>query len=250
MRELSIEEKAKRYDEAIIRGSQLWEIDSITRGDYEYIFPELAESDDERIRQFFIHEVEGTSEEIMSYRGMNKESVLAWLEKQGEKEKFIKKELGCIKGYHEEALRRLHEIEKQGEHKPAWSEEDEVMIKVFDSIIRYIIETVDKDTFERFGTNREQLFSWLKSLKDRVQSQPKHEVDEQIETIAMHLDNCGNTAMAEILRSCNLHPQKQWKPTETIMDSLCMIINHPDRMTDYNRENLKTLYEQLKALQL
>ena len=54
---------------------------------------------------------------------------------------------------------------KKIEQKPAWSEEDEVMIKVFDSIIRYIVEVVDKDALERFGTNREELFSWLKSLR-------------------------------------------------------------------------------------
>ena len=45
-------------------------------------FPELKESEDEKIRQFLIHEVTETSDKIMSYRNMNKKDILAWLEKQ------------------------------------------------------------------------------------------------------------------------------------------------------------------------
>jgi hypothetical protein len=47
MKELSIEEKAKRYDEALIRGSKLWESDMITRESYEYIFPDVKESEND-----------------------------------------------------------------------------------------------------------------------------------------------------------------------------------------------------------
>ena len=50
----------------------------------ESLFPELAVNEDEKIRQFLIHEVTETSDEIMSYRNMNKKDVLAWLEKQAE----------------------------------------------------------------------------------------------------------------------------------------------------------------------
>jgi len=50
----------------------------------------------------------------------------------------------------------------------SWSEDDEIMIKVFDSIIRYIVEVVDKNVLKRFGTKREELFSWLKSIKQRI----------------------------------------------------------------------------------
>ena len=56
----------------------------INKNDLEEIFPELCESEDERIRQFLIHEVTETSDKVMSYRNMNKKDVLAWLEKQGE----------------------------------------------------------------------------------------------------------------------------------------------------------------------
>ncbi|WP_173431816.1 hypothetical protein [Sharpea azabuensis] len=50
---------------------------------FHHMFPELKKSKDEEIRQFLIHEIEETSDEIMSYRNMNKKDVLAYLEKQG-----------------------------------------------------------------------------------------------------------------------------------------------------------------------
>ena len=41
MKEFTIEEKAKAYDEAVINCSKLWKYGEITREKYEYIFPEL-----------------------------------------------------------------------------------------------------------------------------------------------------------------------------------------------------------------
>ena len=48
---MTIEEKAKAYDEAKINGSRLWECGEITRENYEYMFPEIEESEDEKIRK-------------------------------------------------------------------------------------------------------------------------------------------------------------------------------------------------------
>ena len=78
MKELSIEEKAKAYNGvrekiAIRFGSNV----------ADEIFSQFEMSEDERIRQFLIHEVKETSDKVMSYRNMNKKAVLAWLEKQG-----------------------------------------------------------------------------------------------------------------------------------------------------------------------
>ena len=84
MKELSIEEKAKAYDEAIERAKNFIENgDERERTIAESIFAGIMEeSEDERIRQFLIHEVTETSDKIMSYRNMSKKDVLAWLEKQ------------------------------------------------------------------------------------------------------------------------------------------------------------------------
>ena len=114
MKELSIEEKAKRYDEAIKRTKEYaidGYLDAVAVND---IFPELAESEDERIRK-----------EIISYlkRRLKIDSSIpaaigywiAWLEKQGDANKEY------WRGYREgkeEILDKYAELEKQGEQKP------------------------------------------------------------------------------------------------------------------------------------
>lgn len=82
--------------------------------------------EDEKIRQFLLSEVTGTSDEIMSYRNMNKKDVIAWLEKQGEK-------------------------------KPEWTPEDEMMIKFALTHFRMVGATEDGP-----------IIKWLKSIKSRI----------------------------------------------------------------------------------
>ena len=79
MKELSIEEKAKAYDEAIKRARQFSEhplqedSDSIV----EYIFPELKESEDEKVRKEIVRFIQmEVEDEIVGNKW------LAWLEKQ------------------------------------------------------------------------------------------------------------------------------------------------------------------------
>ena len=75
----------------------------------------------------------------------------------------------------------------------AWSEEDE---KIYTSILNDLRQNVIPDKED---------IDWLKSLKDKIQPQPKQEWSEEdyneIETIACHLDNTDNEGMAEVLRS-------------------------------------------------
>jgi len=88
------EEKAKAYDEALIRGSRLWECGEITKENYEYIFPELKDSEDEMIRKTLIHIVKGACNKYgIKYQGkeIGEEKLLAYLEKQGEHANFRNK---------------------------------------------------------------------------------------------------------------------------------------------------------------
>jgi len=78
MKELSIEEKARRYDEAIERAKKvLLDCTSEEQKVVEYITPELKESEDE-IRKAVIDAVETLSDSPLKVK------MLAWLEKQGE----------------------------------------------------------------------------------------------------------------------------------------------------------------------
>ena len=83
---MTIEEKAKRYDEAVINGSRLWECGEITRENYEYIFSQLKESDESLRKEliaFLKENLEtGRAEETWSISGL--ERWIAWLESQRE----------------------------------------------------------------------------------------------------------------------------------------------------------------------
>ena len=142
MDELTIEDKAKRYDEVIeelrglLEGIHEEKCD-IMEEDIIKIFPELkeSESDDERIRKALIEHVKGIykgccTEEASKERDM----FLAWLE-------------------------------KQGEQKPTWSKEDE---RHFSWLIEHLGQSAGL---------YDNLIDWLKSLKERYTWKPS---DEQI----------------------------------------------------------------------
>ena len=70
------QEKAKAYDEAIERAKERHGMAAISKSDLEFIFPELAESEDERIRKEFC-------EAIWNYIPYEKaHKYISWLEKQ------------------------------------------------------------------------------------------------------------------------------------------------------------------------
>lgn len=80
------EEKARKYDEALERaeviyqGSYKPDTAATIAETLQNVFPELAESEDERIRKRIIHALHG---DVLDMEETNK--ALAWLEKQGEK---------------------------------------------------------------------------------------------------------------------------------------------------------------------
>lgn len=142
MKELSTEQKAKAYDEALERARGLYEFykDGKTRGQqFIDIFPELAESEDERIRKelifYFQEEIPQCS--IQEHADKMKEFI-AWLEKQGEK-------------------------------KPAWSEDDEENLNWFEKFFRAESVIAEGKDIPQYR------YLWFKNLKDRVQPQPKQE---------------------------------------------------------------------------
>ena len=71
----------KKHKEEIIRATQLWECGDITRENLEYIFPELAESKDEKMRKVIRGWIY-TQPASFFDNGVSKEEILAWLEKQ------------------------------------------------------------------------------------------------------------------------------------------------------------------------
>ena len=87
---MTIEEKAKRYDEALkqIKECTPDENGFVTIYPNE-IFPDLYESEDERIRKFFINFAEHYV--FYNHEGFTKNDAIAWLEKQCEHANFCSK---------------------------------------------------------------------------------------------------------------------------------------------------------------
>lgn len=186
------EEKAKRYDEALKMAQSKIKNDKdhvLYEDDVIEIFPELKESEDEKIRKDLIQWIDEFPDTI--WRGHYKKDILAWIEKQ---DIFSKKDVddAYLKGVADtknemekqyEANYQIRKdiatfifnyrgdikdrskwmnylgikvsfVEKQDEQKPAWSEEDEKMVKD-------IIAAIDALYYHG-------MVKWLKSLKERI----------------------------------------------------------------------------------
>ena len=90
------EEKAKAYDEALERAKELLEIGLKDTRDKRVVlsfFPELKESEDERIRKELIEHIKANCETgFVLFQKFSPDDVIAWLEKQGEKKSADKHE--------------------------------------------------------------------------------------------------------------------------------------------------------------
>lgn len=90
MKELSIEEKARRYDEAIERGKQIQNTPYTAHWDImkevvEHLLPELVESGDERIRKAIICGMHALKDQHKTcFASIPIDNAIAWLEKQVE----------------------------------------------------------------------------------------------------------------------------------------------------------------------
>ena len=91
MKELSIEEKAKAYDEAIkrledINTGKCQKTFVFTEGLFDYIFPELKESEDDRMVKFIKNQLFNIKKTITENYELDAKltKAIGWLEKQGE----------------------------------------------------------------------------------------------------------------------------------------------------------------------
>lgn len=118
------EEKAQRYDEAIkrledIKTGKCQKTFVFTEGLFEHIFPELAESEDEKIRKELLKAVKESEESLYIVMTPRKrESLIAWLEKQGEQKPVEPQQDMLSQEQYAKAIDECIYGEK-------WSEEDE-----------------------------------------------------------------------------------------------------------------------------
>lgn len=205
----SIEEKAKRFNEALKAAVVAHkDEDKHLKATLERIFPELKESEDERIRTCIRMCLTDIDEQRFADFSTNLKECLDWLEKQGEHKLQGKTALEAIK---EEKVDNANKVEPRQEklteferavkqvmeeaiecgdtrnlkadadillslvHKPAWSEEDEKQARQIERIVHY-----DGCT----QMLQKQIADWLKALKERVLPQNTWKPsDEQIKAV-------------------------------------------------------------------
>ena len=137
------EEKAKAYDKALEIAKAWCKLDNndLSNEDLETLFPELKESEDERIRKEMIDFMSSQLKSLMPPCPSNEtlKTWIAWLE-------------------------------KQGVQKPAWSEEDEKMLN--DIIVG--LTSMEQRIFTHDVQGKTQIqgrIDWLKSLKERMKGE-------------------------------------------------------------------------------
>ena len=128
MKKLSIEEKAKRYDEAIERAESIYNETAIpsatTKGICTYIFPELKENEDDRMVKFIKNQLFNIKKTITENYELDAKltKAICWLEKQCEQKiKTPEESLGIDS----DTYNKIVDECIYGEQKPAWSDEDE-----------------------------------------------------------------------------------------------------------------------------
>ena len=254
------------------------------KGELESIFPELKESEDERIRKEIIQSIQDNMCVI------HKDKCIAWLEKQANIPHFTFDDilaLQCAMKATEKAdnelyeqLKSLHDrlndvywLEKQGKNK---DQNNRIYIQKFnigDTVYRQgwsdnTIEKIYNDgKFEPvyICKNEEGLESHISfseqdewKLKDRMQSQPKQEWSEEdnikciysyLELYLNHATDINEIEECKYLKDWlkSLKPQNHWKPSEEQMQALKKR-THGLHTSSETRKALESLIDDLTKL--
>ena len=238
MEELSIEEKAKAYDEAIKKLRDFYrDYDTVShlidvKEELANLFPELCESEDEKIRKELMEFLSGKRIISNDLEGINIDKTLIWLEKQGNLTDEDMKE----------ALRTEYEkgrADAFAEMQKEWSEEDEELLNIIiDNVKGY--DAYTGGIALKFGLHENKI-KWLKSIKNRVLTKQEwsKENDGILLEIISVLRNSSHWVLADKLKSIML--QNRWKPSDKQMEALNDVISSRDIKYDVLSELWKDL---------
>ena len=292
----------------------------------EKFFPELRESEDERIRKVLIELIKGITS-WNYFLGISKEQMVSWLEKQGNTNETINRDelaQGVLKGaainlitwidynvakgnmclsnmecediedalvsgdwdkiyaYMKKKIEKQgqtftkkdvddaylkgvcdakHELEKQGEQKPTWSDVDESDLN---NIIWLCNNCINGSEITWIPSQATRIKSLIERIKDTIFLQSKQEWSEEDEKMCQDTIDWfekkvfpyalehENPARANIKWLKSLKDRVQpnhWKPSEFQLECLAKVIPHRDNEIDNELEYVLTeLYEQLKKL--
>ena len=157
MKQLTIEQKAQRYDEALKRAKNTIEVNQTIPDIVECVeslFPELKESEDERIRKELIKGISKTRPNTPFLdTNVTREDAIAWLEKQGEKQQG-KSALEAIK---EEKVDNRNYIKPIDKVEPKFHEGEWLCENEPNNYARFIqiLETVNVQGKKRYRISRD-----------------------------------------------------------------------------------------------
>jgi hypothetical protein len=156
MKELSKEEKAKAYDRVSKEVKDFFEGKQKMYNDVEqtleYLFPDLKESEDEKIRKDIIFYIKAiaNNENISPDSKKECKTWIAWLEKQGR----------------EKPQRMISAEAKEAMYdKPAWNEKDE---KEYKYVLKFVDNILNNCGNKKDYEHCKRCYDWLKSLKQRI----------------------------------------------------------------------------------
>lgn len=237
MKELSIEEKAKRYDEAKRRGLDYIRLtpatELVTRQSIlEHIFPELRESEDEKIRKaihIYLDWLDGKKD--YAPRGeYTIRDMIAWLEKQGEHANFRNKiEIGDKVTRNEDGvlvnLSQLNRVAKKQTEQKLYVNDNakEMFIKA--------LERVEEQNNKGYKLTDCDKNSWWEDFKAytscTIEQKPAEWSEENekmfehiIAKATLHFSSINYLDEEEINFLKSLRPQPHWKPSDEQMEVL------------------------------
>ena len=214
MKQLSIGEKAKAYNGLIERLKDLkfaYRFSPLS-DTIEEKFPELKESEDERIKEALIEYFRWNVQQILS--DFDNKEVLAWLEKQGEQKPVDKVEPSAFKDKLLELFQKFRYIK---ESMPTNGD----IIDYVDAHIHELIDTIQNKSWSEEDKNYyDTIIAILENTKDDAQLS-----DSQISWLK------------------SLRPQSQWKPSENELEVLRLVAEKDGTCLMGLYENLKKLME-------
>lgn len=244
MKELTIEEKARRYDEALKAVKSLQEVNPSDEGIQNWVnenFSELKENEDETMIKYFRDLAPFDKvDELYEKYGFSHKDAISWLEKQGEqkqtviiprfrvgdvitstKNSALKYKIKAVDvlnelGEYDYVVEDVTDTDYKGRiHKMSISKVDEWGVVVEQkpawseedkNILDAITYTVKNSGYKHcIGVSNEMMITFIKSLKDRVL--PKQEWSEEDESI---LNEAIYFIRREPYRECDAEPIVDW----------------------------------------
>jgi hypothetical protein len=271
MKELSIEEKAKAYDERLEKAQKWYDINTNKgyKSIFEDIFPELKESEDERIMRCIGMCLTDANEQRFIDYNISLKDCLDWLEKQGEKDEEILVLKDQIESLHaaRKAMKETYKIElkKQGEQNPANKEYTFKaiprlleMIQPTDRAKSYCQKLIDSLEQEGYITDAKIVSDCLKQMNGEKVAMAT--MDEQKPAWSEEDEEIIEKCIEAIRHSCyshftkikvekfleSLRPHNTWKPSDEQMNTLEYYMH--TLVCNEHKEVLFGLYSDLKKL--